>query len=82
MDRKCSTDGIKMRKFQQQKPKCKRLLWRPRCSWEDNINTKLKYIRCEGVNWFQLAQGKVVNFRNPYIDQLSDCQLLKKDPAP
>jgi len=34
----------------------------------------------EGVDWIKLAQDK--GFVNARLDWLSDCYLLKKDPAP
>jgi hypothetical protein len=37
-------------------PEGKRLLGRPRCRWEDNINMDLREIGIDGANWIQLAQ--------------------------
>jgi hypothetical protein len=37
----------------------KRLLWRPRHRWEDNIQIDVKEIGCEGVDWIHLAQNMV-----------------------
>jgi hypothetical protein len=55
----------------------------------------VKEIRCEIVNWIQLVWHKIpllalVDMLQPsvykegkkFIDQPSDCQLLKKDPTP
>jgi hypothetical protein len=41
------------------RPKGKRPLGRPRCSWEDNIKMDLREIGIDGVNWIQLAQDRV-----------------------
>jgi hypothetical protein len=41
------------------RPEGKRLLGRPRRRWEDNIKMDLKEIGIVGVNWIQLAQGRV-----------------------
>jgi len=35
-----------------------RILERPRCRWEDNIKTYLKYIRRDGMDCFELAQHR------------------------
>jgi len=37
------------------KPEGKRLLWRPRLRWEDNINMDLHEVVCGGVDWIELA---------------------------
>jgi hypothetical protein len=37
----------------------KRPLGRPRRRWEDNIKMDLREIGINGVNWIQLAQGRV-----------------------
>jgi hypothetical protein len=36
----------------------KRPLGRPRCRWEDNINTDLRDTGIDGVNWIRLAQDR------------------------
>jgi hypothetical protein len=36
-------------------PEGKRLLERPRCRWEGNIEIYLKEIGCEDVDWINLA---------------------------
>jgi hypothetical protein len=36
----------------------KRLLARPRCTWEDNIRMDLQEIGCEGVDWMHLTQDR------------------------
>jgi hypothetical protein len=41
------------------RPKGKRPLGRPRCTWEDNIKLDLREIRINEGNWIQLAQGRV-----------------------
>jgi hypothetical protein len=41
------------------RPKGKRPLGRPRCTWEDNIMMDLRKIGINGVNWIQLAQDRV-----------------------
>jgi hypothetical protein len=41
------------------KPQGKRALGRPRCKWKD-ITTNLRGTGCEGVEWTQLVQDKVV----------------------
>jgi sugar lactone lactonase YvrE len=37
-------------------PEEKRLLGRPRCRWEDNINMDLKEIERGGMDWMDVAQ--------------------------
>ena len=37
------------------RPGGKRLLERPRLRWEDDIKLELKELRCEGMDWFELA---------------------------
>jgi hypothetical protein len=41
------------------KPEGKRPLGRPRHRWEDNIKLDLREKGINGVNWIQLAQGRV-----------------------
>jgi hypothetical protein len=38
------------------KPEAKRLLGRPRRTWEDNIKLDLREIGIDGANWIRLAQ--------------------------
>ena len=40
------------------KPEGKRLLGRPRRSWEDNIKMDLQEVGCGGMDWIDLAQDK------------------------
>jgi len=40
------------------KPEGKRLLWRPRLRWEDNIKMDLQEIGCGGMDWIELAQDR------------------------
>jgi hypothetical protein len=40
-------------------PEGKRPMGRPRHGWEDNIKLDLREIGIDGVNWIQLAQGRV-----------------------
>ena len=41
------------------KPEGKRLLWRPRCSWEDNIQRDLQEVGCGGgMDWIKLDQDR------------------------
>jgi hypothetical protein len=40
------------------KPEGKRPLGRPRRRWEDNIKMDLQEVRCEGMDWFDLAQDR------------------------
>jgi hypothetical protein len=40
-------------------PEWERPLWRHRRRWESNIKMDLKEIRCEGVEFLHLAQGKI-----------------------
>ena len=56
------------------KPEGKRLLWRPRCRWEDNIKMDLQEVGCGDIDWIELAQDRdrwralvnvVINFRTP-----------------
>ena len=57
------------------KPGGKRSLARPRCRWEDNINTDIQEVGCVGMDWIELAQDRdrwralvstVMKFRVPY----------------
>ena len=41
-----------------EKPKGKRPLERPRRRWEDNINMDLQEMRCEGMDWIDVAQDR------------------------
>jgi len=41
------------------RPKCKRLLGRPRRRWEDKIKLDLRQIGIDGANWIQLAQDRI-----------------------
>jgi hypothetical protein len=34
----------------------KKLLWRPRRSWEDNVKMDLQELGCGGMDWIELAQ--------------------------
>jgi len=36
----------------------KRPLGRPRRRWEDNIKMDLQEVRCEGMDWIDLAQDR------------------------
>jgi len=40
------------------KPEGKRLLWRPRRRWEDNIKMDLQEVGCGGMDWIELAQDR------------------------
>jgi hypothetical protein len=40
------------------KPDDRRSLVRSRRRWEDNIKMDLQEVRCEGLNWIELAQDK------------------------
>jgi hypothetical protein len=40
------------------KPEGKRLLGRPWRRWENKIKVNLKEVRCEGMDWIDLAQEK------------------------
>jgi hypothetical protein len=73
------------------RPKGKRPLTRPRCSWEDNVWLNLWKIGIDGVNWIHLAQDMVqclacvsmvmnLGFHKEssrFIDKLSGNQLFK-----
>jgi hypothetical protein len=57
-----------------EKPEGKRLLWRPRRRWEDNIKMNLREVGCGGMDWIELAQDRdrwralvnaVMNLRAP-----------------
>ena len=56
------------------KPEGKTPLWRPGCRWEDNTKLELQEVRCEAIDWIELAQDRerwralvnaVMNFRVP-----------------
>ena len=56
------------------KPEGKRPLERPKRRWEDNIKMDLQEVRCEGMDWIELAQDRnswpalvtaVMNLRGP-----------------
>jgi hypothetical protein len=40
------------------KPKEKRPMGRPRCTWEDNIKAYLQEVGCRGMDWILLAQDR------------------------
>jgi len=40
------------------KPEGKRPLGRPRLRWEDNIKMDLQEVRCEGRDWFDVAEDR------------------------
>jgi hypothetical protein len=40
------------------KPEGKRSLGRPRRIWEDNISMDPQELRCGGMDWIKLAQGR------------------------
>jgi len=40
------------------KPEGNRLLGRHRRKWEDNTKMDLQEVRCEGMDWIDLAQDK------------------------
>jgi len=40
------------------KPEGKRLMWRPRRRWVDNIRIDLQEVACGYVDWIGLAQGR------------------------
>jgi hypothetical protein len=40
------------------KPEGKRSMGRPRRRWEDNIRMDLQEVRCRGMDWIGLAQGR------------------------
>ena len=39
-------------------PEGKRPLGRPRLRWEDNIKMDLQEVRCEGRDWFDVAEDR------------------------
>ena len=40
------------------KPEGKRPLGRPRRRWEDNIKMDHQEVRCEGMDWIEVAQDR------------------------
>jgi hypothetical protein len=60
MDGACSSDAgrIGMYRVLVWKPERKRLLWRPRHRWEDNIKMDLQEVGCGGMDWIGLAQDR------------------------
>jgi hypothetical protein len=40
----------------------KKILWRHRCTWQENIRMDISEIRCENVNWNVSGQGLMVGF--------------------
>jgi hypothetical protein len=40
------------------KPERKRPLGTPRRKWEDNIKMELQEVRCEGMDWIDVAQDR------------------------
>jgi hypothetical protein len=40
------------------KPEGKRLLGRPKHRWQDNIKMDLQEVRCEGMDWIDLAEDR------------------------
>ena len=40
------------------KPEGKTPLGRPRREWEDNIKVDLQQVRCEGMDWMELAEDR------------------------
>ena len=40
------------------KPEGKRLLWRPRRTWDDNIRMNLQEVGCGVMDWIELAQDR------------------------
>ena len=40
------------------KPERKRPLGRPKGRWKDNIKMYLQEVRCGGMDWIELAQGR------------------------
>ena len=56
------------------KPEGKGLRGRPRCRWEDNIETDIQEVGCGGMDWIDMARGRdrqralvnaVINLRVP-----------------
>jgi hypothetical protein len=56
----CSSDGGGERPVQGLvgKPEGKKLLGRPRCSWENHINVDLQVVGYGGMDWIGLAQDR------------------------
>ena len=42
-----------------EKPDGKRLLWRPKHRWEDNIKTDLREVGCGAGDWRDLVKDRV-----------------------
>jgi hypothetical protein len=55
----CMGEGRGFQRVLLGRPEGKRPLGRPRCKWEDNIKMDLRETGIDGVNWIQLAQGRV-----------------------
>jgi hypothetical protein len=50
--------GVKKRCIQVGKPEGKGPLGRPRPRWEDDIKMNFQKVRCEGMDWIELAQDR------------------------
>jgi hypothetical protein len=57
MGRACSAygDGRGVYRVLVGKPEGRRLLWRPRRRWKDNVKMDLQEVGCGGTDWIELA---------------------------
>ena len=54
----CMGEGRGVYRVLVEKPEGRRTLGRPRHRWEDNIKMDLKEVRCEDMDWIEVAQDR------------------------
>ena len=71
-------EGRKAFKILTGKPTGKRPLWRPRCSWEDNIRMDLEEIGVNAGNRVDSAQDR--NYWRPLVNAALNLRVQNKPP--